>query len=105
MLQRKSTRRRAPAIHRISSAVVALLSQSASNVLASPHWETASPAAKEQNIAIAVCLPGEEIVCVGFGCRDAYGFDFVEMIVGDWLEGATRLSAGGHMALLTMNAD
>ena len=51
---------------------------------------------RQQGIVNAVCLPVSEIVCVGVGCRDQNGFDFVEMIAGDWLHGPTRLSAGPY---------
>ena len=72
----------------------------------SPRWEETNAAALEQNVAIAVCLPREEeIVCVGFGCRKSGGYDFVEMVTGDWLEGRTRLRAGGRVTTTVMSAD
>jgi hypothetical protein len=49
---------------------------------ASPRWEQTNAAGREQGVAIAVCLPGDEVVCIGIGCRDPDSFDFVEMIVG-----------------------
>ena len=71
-----------------------------------PRWERANAAALHQNVAIAVCLPSEEeIICAGIGCRKKGGYDFVEMITGDWLEGPTRLSAGGHITTTVMNID
>ena len=55
-------------------------------------------------MAIAVCLRREsEIVSVG--CRKTGGYDLVEMITGDWLEGPTQLSAGGHIATTAMSID
>ena len=72
----------------------------------SPRWEETNAAALEQNVAIAVCLPREEeIVCVGFGCCKSGGYNFVEMITGDWLEGPTRLRAGGRFTTTVMSAD
>jgi hypothetical protein len=72
----------------------------------SPRWEEANNTALHHNVAIAVCLPREEeIVCVGFGCRKSGGYDFVEMITGDWLEGRTRLRAGGRVTTTVMSAD
>ncbi len=71
-----------------------------------PRWERASAAALRLNVAIAVCLPSqEEIICVGVGCRKKRGYDFVEMITGDWLEGPTRLNAGGHVTTTVMSVD
>ena len=56
------------------------------------------------DMAIAVCLRREsEIVSVG--CRKTGGYDLVEMITGDWLEGPTQLSAGGHIATTAMSID
>jgi hypothetical protein len=53
---------------------------------------------------IAVCLRREsEIVSVG--CRKTGGYDFVEMITGDWLEGPTQLRAGWHIATTAMSID
>ncbi len=72
---------------------------------ASPRWERTNAAGRAQGVAIAVCLPFNEIVCIGIGCRDPGGFDFVEMIVGDWLDGPTRLSAGPHVTTIVMEAD
>ena len=73
---------------------------------APPRWEETNAAALQQNVAIAVCLPREEqIVCVGFGCRKSGGYDFVEMVTGDWLEGRTRLRAGGRVTTTVMSAD
>jgi hypothetical protein len=72
---------------------------------ASPRWEKTNAAGLEQGVAIAVCLPADEVICVGIGCRDPDGFDFVEMIVGDWLQGPTLLSAGAHNATSVMSAD
>jgi hypothetical protein len=72
----------------------------------SPRWEATNPVTLRQNVAIAVCLPREgEIVCVGLGCRWKGGYDFVEMITGDWLEGPTRLSAGAHATRTVMRID
>jgi hypothetical protein len=72
----------------------------------SPRWEETNDTALQQNVAIAVCLPREEeIVCVGFGCRKSGGYDFVEMITGDWLEGRTQLRAGGRVTTTIMSAD
>ena len=71
-----------------------------------PRWERANAAALHQNVAIAVCLPSEEeIICAGIGCRKKGGYDFVEMITGDWLEGPTRLRAGGRFTTTVMSAD
>ncbi len=71
-----------------------------------PRWERANAAAVRQSVAIAVCLPREdEIVCLGVGCRKKGGYDFVELITGDWLEGPTRLSAGGHVTTTVMSID
>ena len=71
-----------------------------------PRWERANADALRQNVAIAVCLPREEeIVCVGVGCRKKGGYNFVEMITGDWLEGPTRLSAAGHVTTTVMSID
>jgi hypothetical protein len=72
---------------------------------ASPRWEQTNAAGREQGVAIAVCLPGDEVVCIGIGCRDPDSFDFVEMIVGDWLQGPTRLSAGAQTTTSVMKAD
>jgi len=73
---------------------------------AQPQWEETNAAALRQNVAIAVCLPTEnEIVCVGVGCRKTGGYDFVEMITGDWLEGRTRLRVAGHAATTVMRID
>ena len=36
---------------------------------ASPRWERANAVGQAQGVAIAVCLPVSEIVCIGFGCR------------------------------------
>jgi hypothetical protein len=59
-----------------------------------------------QNVAVAVCLPREEeIVCIGLGCRKTGGYDLIEMITGDWLEGPTRLSAGAHVTTTVMSID
>ena len=72
----------------------------------SPRWEGTNPVALRQNVAIAVCLPREdEIVCVGLGCRRKGGYNFVEMITGDWLEGPTRLSVGAHETRTVMRID
>jgi hypothetical protein len=68
-------------------------------------WEGTNAAVREQGVAIAVCLPVDEIVCIGVGCRDPDGFDFVEMIVCDWLQGPTRLSAGAHATTSVMEVD
>jgi hypothetical protein len=70
-----------------------------------PEWQAANAVGKKYNMVIATCIPSEETVCVGFGCRDSYGFDFVEMIVGDWLEGPTRLDAAEHTTTVAMSAD
>jgi hypothetical protein len=71
-----------------------------------PRWEETNAAALRQRVAVAVCLPREEeIVCIGIGCRKTGGYDFVEMITGDWLEGPTRLSAGGHITTTVMSID
>ena len=71
-----------------------------------PRWERTNVAALRQSVAIAVCLPREdEIVCLGVGCRKKGGYDFVELITGDWLEGPTRLSAGGHVTTTVMSID
>jgi len=71
-----------------------------------PRWERANVDALRQNVAIAVCLPREEeIVCVGVGCRKKAGYNFVEMITGDWLEVPTRLSAGVHLTTTVMSID
>ncbi len=73
---------------------------------APPRWERTNAAGLGQNVAIAVCLPREEeIVCVGVGCRKKGGYNFVEMITGDWLEGPTRLSAGAHVTTTVMSVD
>ena len=56
-------------------------------------------------MAIAVCLPGDEIVCIGFGCHYRGAYDFVEMITGDWLFGPTRLEAGPHVTTIDMTLD
>jgi hypothetical protein len=73
---------------------------------ASPRWEETNDTALRQNVAIAVCLPREEeIVCVGFGCRKSGGYDFVEMITGDWLEGRTRLRVRERVTTTVMSAD
>jgi len=81
------------ALGRFAFAIVLVVS---SGVTAgpAPHWEKTSAAGREQGVVIAVCLPVSEIVCVAVDCRDRNGFDFVEMILGDWLHGPTRLSAG-----------
>ena len=71
-----------------------------------PRWEETNAAALRQNVAVAVCLPREEeIVCVGIGCRKTGGYDFVEMITGDWLEGRTRLRVAGHTTTTVMRID
>jgi hypothetical protein len=72
---------------------------------AAAGWEATNEAGREQGVAIAVCLPVDEVVCVGIGCRAPGRYDFVEMIVGDWLEGPTRLSAGWRWAIGVMTAD
>jgi hypothetical protein len=72
---------------------------------AAAGWEATNEAGREQGVAIAVCLPVDEVVCVGIGCRGPGRYDFVEMIVGDWLEGPTRLSAGWRWAISVMTAD
>ena len=70
---------------------------------APPRWERTNAIGLSLNVAIAVCLPREnEIVCAGVGCRKKGGYDFVEMITGDWLEGLTRLSAGAHITTSTV---
>ena len=92
----------------ILCATLALLLVTSGEVTAEPppRWEETNPAAFHQNVAIAVCLPREEeIVCVGVCCRRKGGYDFVEMITGDWLEGPTRLSAGGHVTTTFMRID
>ena len=79
----------------ILCATLALLLVTSGEVTAEPppRWEETNPAAFHQNVAIAVCLPREEeIVCVGVVCRRKGGYDVVEMITGDWLEGPTRLA-------------
>jgi hypothetical protein len=71
-----------------------------------PRWERTNAVGMRQNVAIDVCLPREnEIVCVGVGCRKRGGYNFLEMITGDWLEGPTRLSAGGHVTTIVMSID
>jgi hypothetical protein len=92
------------ALGRFTLAIVLVVSSGATAGLA-PRWEKTNAAGREQGIVIAVCLPVSEIVCVGVGCRDQNGFDFVEMIVGDWLHGPTRLSAGAYTTTTTMGAD
>jgi hypothetical protein len=68
-------------------------------------WQPTGAATDKFGAAIAVCLSGDEIVCIGVGCGGAEGFDFVEMIAGNWLERPTRLSAGSTTATITMKAD
>ena len=92
------------ALGRFTLAIVLVVSSGATAGPA-PRWEKTSAAGREQGIVIAICLPVSEIVCVGVGCRDQNGFDFVEMIVGDWLHGPTRLSAGAYTTTTTMGAD
>ena len=71
-----------------------------------PRWEETNAVALRQNVEVAVCLPREkEIVCVGIGCRKTGGYDFVEMITGDWLEGRTRLRVAGHVTTTVMRID
>ena len=71
-----------------------------------PRWGKTNAAALHQSVAVAVCLPrAEEIVCVGIGCRKTGGYDFVEMITGDWLEGRTRLRVAGHVTTTVMRID
>jgi len=73
---------------------------------APPRWERTNAVGLRQNVAIAVCLPREsEIVCVGVGCRKKGAYSFVEMVTGDWLEGPTQLSAGGHVTTTVMRID
>jgi hypothetical protein len=88
-----------------SALAIVLVALNGDIAAASPGWETTNAAGLEQGVAIAVCLPGDEVVCIGVGCRVPHGFDFVEMIVGDWLEGPTRLSAGAHTTTSVMRAD
>ena len=83
------------ALGRFTLAIVLVVSSGAT-AGPSPRWERTNAAGRQQGIVNAVCLPVSEIVCVGVGCRDQNGFDFVEMIVGDWLHGPTRLSAGPY---------
>jgi hypothetical protein len=95
----------APLVLRSTLCLILLLLGARAAASATPEWRTANEIGKKHNIVIAVCIPDEEIVCVGFGCRDAYRFDFVEMIVGDWLEGPTRLDAAEHTTMVAMSAD
>ena len=89
-----------------STLALLLIISAGATTAAQPRWERTNAAALRQNVAIAVCLPREdEIVCVGVGCRKTKGYDFVEMITGDWLEGPTRLSAGAHVTMTVMRVD
>jgi len=84
----------------------AMFAASGAIAAAPTRWERTNAAALRQNVIIAVCLlQEEEIVCVGVGCRKMGGYDFVEMITGDWLEGPTRLNAGGHVTTSVMRID
>ena len=101
----KQCRRRGDGFLR-STLTLLLVTLAAVAAAAPPRWEGTNAAALRQNVAIAVCLPREdEIVCVGVGCRKTKGYDFVEMITGDWLEGPTRLSAGAHVTTTVMRVD
>ena len=91
-------------LYRFTLATVCVV-LSAAIAAASPRWETANAVAHAQGVAIAVCLPVSEIVCIGFGCRNPHNFDFVEMIAGDWLVGPTRLSARAHATTSVMEID
>ncbi len=93
-----------PALWRFGLAIV-FLALGGAIAAASPRWQRTNAAARAQGMEIAVCLPGDEIVCIGVGCRDPEGFDFVEMIVGDWLAGPTRVSAGPHVTTSVMEID
>ncbi len=89
-----------------NAALAILLVASGGAIAATPlRWERTNAPGLPRNLAIAVCLPGDEIVCVGVGCRDGGGYDFVQMIAGDWLLGPTRLSAGAHVTTTVMNVD
>ena len=89
-----------------STLAIFLAPSGGATAAAPPRWEETNAAALRQNVAIAVCLPREnEIVCVGVGCRKRGGYNFVEMITGDWLEGPTRLSAAGHVTTTVMSID
>ena len=89
-----------------STLALLLVTSGGATAAAPPRWERTNAAALRQNVAIAVCLPREdEIVCVGVGCRKKGGYNFVEMITGDWLEGPTRLSAAGHVTTTVMRVD
>ena len=92
------------ALGRFTLAIVFVVSSGAT-AAPSSRWEKTNAAGREQGVVIAVCLPVSEIVCVGVGCRDRNGFDFVEMIVGDWLHGPTRLSAGAYATTTMMGVD
>jgi hypothetical protein len=56
-------------------------------------------------LAVAICQPGEEPVCVGIGCEGSGDLEFVEIIAGSWFEGPTRLSAGSKSSSVMMTAD
>ena len=89
-----------------NAALAILLVASGGAIAAMPlRWERANAPGLPRNLAIAVCLPGDEIVCVGVGCREGGGYDFVQMIAGDWLLGPTRLSAGAHVTTTVMDVD
>jgi hypothetical protein len=72
---------------------------------ATPTWELASEAGRRIGVAVAVCQAGEDPVCVGLGCQANGGFEFVEMIAGGWLDGATRLSAGRSNTTIELERD
>ena len=69
------------ALGRFTLAIVLVVSSGAT-AGPPPRWEKTNAAGREQGIVIAVCLPVSEIVCVGIGCRDRNGFDFVERAIG-----------------------
>src|SRR5271165_1383304 len=89
-----------------STLAIFLAPSGGATAAAPPRWEETNAAALRQNVAIAVCPPREnEIVCVGVGCRKRGGYNFVEVITGDWLGGPARLSAGGHVTTTVMSID
>jgi hypothetical protein len=69
------------------------------------RWELASEAGRRIGVAVAVCQPGDDPVCVGLGCRTGGRFEFVEMIAGGWLDGSTRISAGANETTIKLERD
>jgi hypothetical protein len=97
-----------PSILYLSLCVVAAGGLASANEVtsdASARWELTSDAGRRIGVAVAVCQPGEDPVCIGLGCQTNGNFEFVEMIAGGWLDGSTRLSAGTNNTTIELARD